>query len=214
MNNSGRSELLHLARLINKFRLSTDPAEIYDLAILNYNTLLDIIENQKSVVKLALIAEKPVSKVRETADAILDSLLFNKNNDPYISLGLRGNEDNSMITKRWRQLITLFHPDKYPNNKIYEERAKRINEAYEEIRRSKEGEKKDKHIYFGQNDQASEIIKKRYARTNGFRSKRTEKIVPLHYQASSKFLINLPLIIIAIMLFISFVSVLFLIKKL
>lgn len=136
MNHSGRPDLLQLAKLINKFRLSDDPSEIYDMAIDNYDAILELIENQKSVVKLALMAEIPVSKVRSSAEAILDSLLFNKKNDPCLSLGLRGNEDKSIITKRWRQLITLFHPDKYPGSKIYEVKAKRINEAYEEIRGS------------------------------------------------------------------------------
>ncbi|MFN3480768.1 MAG: J domain-containing protein [Thermodesulfovibrionales bacterium] len=136
MNHSVRPDLLHLAKLINKFRLSDDPNVIYDMAIDNYDALLELIENQKSVVKLALMAEIPVSKVRTSAEAIIDSLLFNKNNDPCLSLGLRGNEDKSTITKRWRQLITIFHPDRYPGSKVYEEKAKRINEAYEEIRRS------------------------------------------------------------------------------
>lgn len=130
----GRLEILNIARLINRFRLSAYPEEIYDSVISNYDTLLEIIENHRSAVKLALTADMPISKIRESAEAILDFLIFNKKNDPFVSLGLKGNEDRIKITRRWRQLITLFHPDKYPGNRIYEERAKRINEAYEEIR--------------------------------------------------------------------------------
>lgn len=133
----GRLEILNIARLINRFRLSAYPDEIYDSVISNYDTLLEIIENHRSAVKLALTADMPISKIRESAEAILDFLIFNKKNDPFVSLGLKGNEDRIKITRRWRQLITLFHPDKYPGNRIYEERAKRINEAYEEIRRLK-----------------------------------------------------------------------------
>lgn len=130
----GRLEILNIARLINRFRLSAYPEELYDSVISNYDTLLEIIENHRSAVKLALTADMPISKIRESAEAILDFLIFNKKNDPFVSLGLKGNEDRIKITRRWRQLITLFHPDKYPGNRIYEERAKRINEAYEEIR--------------------------------------------------------------------------------
>lgn len=133
----GRLEILNIARLINRFRLSAYPEELYDSVISNYDTLLEIIENHRSAVKLALTADMPISKIRESAEAILDFLIFNKKNDPFVSLGLKGNEDRIKITRRWRQLITLFHPDKYPGNSIYEERAKRINEAYEEIRRLK-----------------------------------------------------------------------------
>lgn len=213
MYNTRKSEFLKLAMLLNKFRLSNDPAEVYDLVIDNYDDLLDLIENQKSVVKLALMSEMPVRKIRESAEAILDSMFFNKKNDPYITLGLRGNEDKSTVTKRWRQLITLFHPDKYPESKIYEEKAKRINEAYEEIRRSDEKKKKqDKHIYFKQNDKVSEIIKMRYPKTIGLRS-RAGEFTLRHNQTSSRFLRKLPLILVAIMLFVSFLSVIFLIKK-
>lgn len=204
------SELIQLVRLINRFRLHPESADIYEQAIGNYNALLELIENPRTVVKLALMAEMPVSKIMKSAEAILDSLLFNKRNDPFISLGLRGDEDRSTVMKRWKNLITIFHPDKYPGNKLYEERAKRINEAYEEIRRSN---KKIKGRYKSDSNKPhdnnievnTKVNKQPCLKDSDFRGIKS-------YQ-SLKFLRKLPLIIIFIMLIISFVAVFLLIKN-
>jgi hypothetical protein len=41
----------------------------------------------------------------------------------------------SEVHKRWKRLIVLYHPDRYQNQKIFEERVKKINGIYEEIRK-------------------------------------------------------------------------------
>lgn len=211
MNHPGRPDFLQLAKLINKFRLSDDPSEIYNMAIDNYDALLELIENQKSVVRLALMAEIPVSKVRGSAEAILDSLLFNKDNDPCLSLGLRGNEDKSTVTKRWRQLITIFHPDKYPGSKICEEKAKRINEAYEEIRRLNR-KRESEHRNFCERIDGN-IMGSTSSKSETSKNRIAIKGIPQRNQRYSKFLTKIPFIIIVIMLFISLVAVFILMRS-
>jgi DnaJ-class molecular chaperone len=43
--------------------------------------------------------------------------------------------------------MVLYHPDRYPDNKEYEEKAKRINESYEKLYR---GQAKDSFFTVGQ----------------------------------------------------------------
>ncbi len=204
------SELIQLVRLINRFRLHPESADIYEQAIGNYNALLELIENPRTVVKLALMAEMPVSKIMKSAEAILDSLLFNKRNDPFISLGLRGDEDRSTVMKRWKNLITIFHPDKYPGNKLYEERAKRINEAYEEVKKSankKRSVRSEKPVNPGH-------FKNRYTMKMP-RPKDRSCVNYIRYKSSTvRPLSHLPFIILIIMILTSLVSVILLMIKL
>lgn len=213
LNESDRkTELIHLAKLINRFRLSKEQTDIYDQTISNYDALLEIIENPKTVIKLALMVEMPVSKIRESSIAILDSLLYNRKKDPYISLGLRGDEDQLTITKRWKNLITLFHPDKYPGDKVYEEKAKRINEAYEEIRKlNKRIERKYKHVSDRQADN-TRVINIKVVKSDVV--KKGTNLNNMRLNQFSKFLKKIPFVIIIIMLLISFASLFFLIKNL
>ena len=41
----------------------------------------------------------------------------------------------SEVSRRWKSLIVLYHPDKYLNQRISEEKAKKINELYEEMQK-------------------------------------------------------------------------------
>ncbi len=199
-----QDKLLNLARIINRFRLSSDPSHMYGQLIQNYDLLLELIENEHNIIKLALLTEMPLSKVRQSLYTMVDSLLFNKNKDPYISLGLKGIEDNSIVTKRWRHLIILFHPDRYPGSNIYEERAKRVNEAYEEIRKS--GIKKTEcvKIYARQSNTVKYTVPTR----------QHIKINQVSNSNNHFFLIKyIPFIIIIVMLSISVISLYLLIKR-
>lgn len=214
MNHTVRPDLIHLAILINRFRLSNELPDFYGQAISSYDAILEIIENQRSAIKLALMAEMPVSKVGESVEAILDFLLFNKEKDPYISLGLRGDEDESEIMKRWRRLITLFHPDKYPGSKVFEEKAKRINEAYEAIKRSNERKKREFKSVQNKCDRYFPLrIDINASKSDILKNRNYGKRISRRNQGYSGFLRKLPFIITVIMLFISFLAVFLLIKR-
>jgi hypothetical protein len=204
-----RSDLLKISGLIRNFDLSKD----YSIAINNFEILLKILEGPNIVShSLSTITNIPLRKVRESAISIIDRMIFNEKNDPFLSLGLCGSEDGTVITKRWKQLITLFHPDKYPGDRRYEERAKRINEAYEEIRRNRKTTIPEAIKLQPVN--IKEHIKMENQKFQ--RLQRNVKSISRHDDNLTipRFLRLLPFIILIAMLFFSLISIILLIKKL
>jgi hypothetical protein len=130
-----RPLLLCAARLISGFGTRYSLDEVYETASGCYDILIDAVENPGVTKELSGLARMPSGKLQASAEAVIDCLLFNRRDNPYISLGLRGRASAAEVTGRWKRLIMLYHPDRYPNQKEYEERAKRINQAYAEIRR-------------------------------------------------------------------------------
>jgi len=125
-------QLILAAGLIRGFaRIS--PEETYEKAVPCFESLLEIKESRDAASKVSSLIDGKLASVQEIAEAIIDRLLFNSAHDPYLSLGLPENAGRTEAAKRWKRLIVLYHPDKYPGQKEYEEKAKKINEAYEEI---------------------------------------------------------------------------------
>jgi DnaJ-domain-containing protein 1 len=132
------SRILSAAAIIARFRerrsLSEDGIRVFSC----YETLLDIIGDSVTAVEICGLLGVPEANVRSCAGEIVDLLLFNRANDPYLSLGLRRDTPLAAVNRRWKSLLLLYHPDKYPNRRNYEERSKKINESYERIRSAKE----------------------------------------------------------------------------
>jgi hypothetical protein len=129
----GSSMMLSAAALIARLREGC-PLEGSGIDVFScYQTLLDIINDSNAASEICRLLNMPETKMRSYAEAIVDLLLFNKGNDPYMSLGLQGDASDEEVNRRWKSLIFLYHPDKYWNQRDYEERAKKINEAYERI---------------------------------------------------------------------------------
>ena len=62
--------------------------------------------------------------------------------DPYKVLGVSRNASDDEIKKAYRELARKYHPDNYAGNPLadlVEEKMKEINEAYEMIRRERNG---------------------------------------------------------------------------
>ena len=125
-------QLILAAGLIRGFgRFS--PRDMYEKAVSCFETLLEIKESHDAAAKVSSLIDDKVSAVQKTVEDIIDLLLFNSSRNPYLSLGLPRNAGSAAAAKRWKRLIVLYHPYKYPDQKEYEEKAKKINEAYEEI---------------------------------------------------------------------------------
>jgi hypothetical protein len=131
------SRILSAAAIIARFRegrpLDEDGMEVFSC----YETLLDIIGDSFTAGKICALLGVPEANVRSCAREIVDLLLFNRANDPYLSLGLPRDTPLAAVNRRWKRLLLLYHPDKYSNRKDYEELSKKINESYERTRSAK-----------------------------------------------------------------------------
>jgi DnaJ-domain-containing protein 1 len=132
-----RSRTLSAAALIARFKDGRPLDDGSNNIFSCYETLLDIIDNSHAAVEICQLLSMPEAKVRSYAEEIIDLLLFNGKNDPYLSLGLPGGTPVADVNRRWKSLLLLYHPDKYSNRRDHEERAKKINESYERIRSAK-----------------------------------------------------------------------------
>jgi len=145
-------KILATATLIRRFHERCSLGEIYDKAIRCYETLLESIERTETTEEISALLDIPAVTIREYAEAIVNILLFNKENDPYLSFGLNTDAPLSEVSRRWKSLIVLYHPDKYLNQRTGEEKAKKINERYEEIQKLKKNK-----IYYNSFNNASKI---------------------------------------------------------
>lgn len=127
-------KLLLASGLLCSYERST-PEELYLKAPKCYEILIDLLEDADTALDVAALVSKPVTSVQASARSIIDFLLFNKAADPSVALGLTGNAEKTEAYRRWKRLMVLYHPDRYPDDRAYEERAKKINEAYEKLQR-------------------------------------------------------------------------------
>jgi hypothetical protein len=128
------SRIISAAAVIARFKDGRPLDEGGNNVFSCYDTLLDIIGDSRTALEICRLLSIPEAKVRSYAGEIIDLLLFNRDNNPYMSLGLRRDTPVVDVNRRWKSLLLLYHPDKYSNRRDYEERAKKINEAYGKIR--------------------------------------------------------------------------------
>ena len=135
-----RIRLLSAAGLIAGFYSGSSIREIYSSVVTNYETLLSIIEDPDTAAEVSRIMGLPVERIKEITEAIIVRLIFNKSNDPFVSLGLKHSVSQQEAHKRWKRLIMLYHPDKQNGSGIKDDKAKRINEAFTKLNKiTKEG---------------------------------------------------------------------------
>ncbi len=72
-------------------------------------------------------------------------------NDPYKVLGVSRDATDEEIKKAYRELARKYHPDNYANNPLadlVQEKMKEINEAYDEIQRSRASSRSSSSGYY------------------------------------------------------------------
>ena len=130
--------VLATATLMRRFHEQCPIAEIYEKATRSYETLIDTIEKKHTAKEIATLLDIPEITIKRYAEAIIDILLFNKENDPFLSFGLTSDASLSEVNKRWKSLIVLYHPDRNSSKQLFESRAKKINGIYEQMLRLQE----------------------------------------------------------------------------
>jgi DnaJ-domain-containing protein 1 len=130
---SRKLKVFATATLIRRFHEKNHRSEIYENAVRCYDMLVDCLQKPLAAKELADLLHLPETTVMAHADSIINLLLFNKLHDPYLSFGLKPDAQMPEVTRRWKSLIILYHPDKYLNSKMNEERVRKINETYEQI---------------------------------------------------------------------------------
>lgn len=85
-------------------------------------------------------------------------------NDPYKVLGVSRDATDEEIKKAYRELARKYHPDNYVNNPLadlVQEKMKEINEAYDEIQRSRASARSSSSGYYdtsSTSDQAYDAV--------------------------------------------------------
>lgn len=123
-------KVLSLAGLLRRYHEGKADARLLEGALRSCEMLLEVAEQKETPKEIAALLGISEVLVRLYSEELMDLLIFNPEDDPFLSLGLVRQTTANEINRRWKRLIVLFHPDKYPGEKKYEERASRINWAH------------------------------------------------------------------------------------
>ncbi len=110
------------------------PKIVYSSAVKCFDIHLQVLEKTSYAQELARLANIHPRALRLCSLKIVDLLLYNTRNDPFLSLGLPRNADEDAIHRRWKRLLVLFHPDRPAPGMLNVTRTKTINVAYQSIR--------------------------------------------------------------------------------
>jgi len=138
-----RMRAISAAGILAGFYEGCSLREIYELTVVNYETILGILEDPKTAAGIAALMDLPVEKTRDIAESLIARMLFNRHSDPFVSLGLKQDVSLQDAHQRWKRLLTLFHPDRHGGSKMHAEKSKRINEAFAHINRKRTVEMPD-----------------------------------------------------------------------
>jgi hypothetical protein len=128
-----KRDIFTTASLINKFIEGCPIDEVYKKSTDCFDILLDLIEKPEVGVEISRLIKQPQRNIAMAAQKILNLILFNEKNNPFLSFGLSKNATSEEVKKRWKRLLVIYHPDRMSNQKGYGEIAKKINQVYREI---------------------------------------------------------------------------------
>jgi hypothetical protein len=133
-----KRDIFTTASLINKFIKGCPIDEVYKKSTDCFDILLDLIEKPEVGVEISRLIKQPQRNIAMAAQKILNLILFNEKNNPFLSFGLSKNATSEEVKRRWKRLLVIYHPDRMSNQKGYGEIAKKINQVYREIREIKD----------------------------------------------------------------------------
>lgn len=107
---------------------------IYPKAIRCYEIPLRALEKPEYAQELAKLSNVHPRTIKACSLKLVDLLLSNTMNDPFLSLGLPRDANEDEIHRRWKRLLVLFHPDRPAPGMLNVTRTKMINAAYQNIR--------------------------------------------------------------------------------
>lgn len=132
-NENRKHVIFSAAGLISRFHEGCPVNEIYDKGVRYYDILLHLLENPDAADSLSGLTKIPPENIRSAALKIIHLLMFNRNQNPYLTLGLPDHATAADAKHRWKRLLLLIHPDRSPSFKGNETMTRRINEAYRNI---------------------------------------------------------------------------------
>lgn len=127
---AGGVRLMVAARLIRGISNGLVPEGIYENAVYSYGIIAGALKDGQLVGTISEAAGVPREKVLSAAQKIIELLLWNRQDNPFTSLGLSPFATIEEIHGRWQRLIAIYHPDRHMDDPRSEEIAKKINEAY------------------------------------------------------------------------------------
>ena len=128
--NKNQRKFMAAARLISGVSNGRRPDDILESGVYSYDIISALLEDQGLARSISEAARVPYERIGPAARTIIEFLLWNSAGDPFIALGLTPFATAGEIHRRWKKLITLYHPDRLPGAQN-EEAAKKINEAYD-----------------------------------------------------------------------------------
>ena len=121
-----KSALQLVRAMINGY----EDVRVQEDCIYCYELMLEILGNNEFVNTVSKSGRLPHDKIRPAARRAIELLIFKNGGNPFQSLGLSPFATKEEIHNRWKKLISFYHPDRHMEDAVYEEAAKRINEAY------------------------------------------------------------------------------------
>ena len=140
--NRDKNRFMAAVRLIDGISRGRQPDDISESGVYSYGIISGTLEDPDLARSISEAAMVPYERVRPAARMIIELLLWNRQDNPFTSLGLSPFATLEEIHRRWKYLIAIYHPDRHMNGLESEEAAKKINEAYGRAVRMKSAGKK------------------------------------------------------------------------
>ncbi len=112
-----------------------NPDRIYREATRCFDCLIEISYGNEAIKEFARRRGIDMKYLVDGASFVISKMHFNPEGNHYLTLGLPQNISHEELGRRWKKLMLLYHPDRQRGNEEwYTERAKKVNEAYAELK--------------------------------------------------------------------------------
>ncbi len=88
------------------------------LAVRNSDALIEMLQGSRESLEFLASRQTDAKTIAVRIKEILHKLHFNPQDDYYLALLLPAGADQSEISRRWKELMLIYHPDKQPDHAI------------------------------------------------------------------------------------------------